>query len=1244
MSPLPSSFSVVLLNCCSLYARLAEVKLLLYSCKPSVLCLNETWVTDAFLPTFHGYVSLWCNRGGRGGGVCILVHDSLCYQKLLLSHYRGGVLEVEAIELLLGCGKRFSVLTLYNPNANVSSAEFLHYFDQLSSPFMVAGDFNAHSPLLTSSCVRTDGTGKSLETLLLSAPVSLLNPVDFYTYIDRRTGKCGCLDLFLVSPEVLPYFTLERLRDVGSDHYPLMASSPMVVLHRLCSVAVPRWKLTSAGLDAYSATIAPSSLMSPAPVGDVAADFTLRLRRAASACFSRVTGSGRPRKCSPWWNEACRTAVCDRRRARRALEKHPTRDRLIEYKRCSAVARHCVLQHKRAYRRNFVASITYTTPVGEAWRKLKLLRSSFSSPVYPLEVAGAPVVTTAEKANLFCRTFRDACQAGNIRVPRDLHTTIVASWSLDDSYNCLFTTDELVCALQRVRLTSPGSDGIHNGFLRALRDEHYSGLLHLFNSSFQLGVLPAQWTEGVILPILKPGKVPTSPLSYRPITLLSCLGKLLERLVAARLSFIVERRSFLSPSQCGFRQGFSTIDVLLRLEDRIRAAQAASDVCLVVYIDLQSAFDKIWVDGLLYKLARVGVCGAMARWLHAYLTDRHARVRVNGILSDPLRISAGVPQGGVLSPLLFNLMLMDVPQLDGVDVLLYADDITLCCSGSSVSQAKALMSRYLVLFRDFCLTWGLVVNPAKTVFQYYTLKRINVPTLRYGHRALSYVRHQRILGVIFDAPRLKWGPHIKYLRSDVLRRIDLLKHLASPNWGASQRLLRLFYCAYIRAKLDYGSVLYRTAAPSLLSCLDVLQNTCLRLILGARRTSPTLSLHAEAHLPPLFLRRHYLATKLYVRLLHKPPGNATAAMVCSSRVSALCDGPRLLELFDLPFCRRRPASVDLVPPWSSVSSYVLLDYRQGVTEAAPSALFYDHLDSMYPSYLQVYCDGSRRSDQLSTSCGVYFPHCERAVAWRLNLNFGVLAAELVAIHQALLVIRTLHAPCWVVCSDSLSALQLIQSPTGTCHDLVTPIRSLLFLLNLDRTVRLQWVKAHSGIRGNERADAVARSGHELDRSARIHLPCSDIVALLGRHLFRYWERQWRSDVAFSGKGTHLASLRTDLRPVPWVASRSRRESVVLCRLRLGHVGLAAYLHRFSMVDSPKCSFCGVDETLEHYLLVCSRYRRERRMLVAALQVLDVSPVSVKVLLGGGNFRNGLQYAILNQTAAYLKRTGRLSSL
>jgi ribonuclease HI len=309
-----------------------------------------------------------------------------------------------------------------------------------------------------------------------------------------------------------------------------------------------------------------------------------------------------------------------------------------------------------------------------------------------------------------------------------------------------------------------------------------------------------------------------------------------------------------------------------------------------------------------------------------------------------------------------------------------------------------------------------------------------------------------------------------------------------------------------------------------------------------------------------------------------------------------------------------------------------------------STAFSIHVREHYSGYRTIYCDGSRLTDGPSTACGLYIPSQERAVAWKLNPSHSILSAELIAILQALMMVRNETSSFWVIYSDSFVALQLLRSPTDTCRNIVYQIRQLLMGLNERRTVCLQWVKAHSGIVGNERADAVAKMGHTLNRSALFRLSCSDMLALLRTCILRSWELDWVAALAAGGKGQYLALVRRDLSPVPWVASCARRTAVVLTGLRLGHAGVRSYLHRFGMADHPMCLHCGVEDTIEHFLLSCRRFSRERQSLISSARALGILRPSVRVLLGGGNFRRNVQHAIIKATVAYLTQTNRLASL
>ena len=247
---------------------------------------------------------------------------------------------------------------------------------------------------------------------------------------------------------------------------------------------------------------------------------------------------------------------------------------------------------------------------------------------------------------------------------------------------------ELARCIQSLKITSPGMDKLSSKFLKELPVCVMEELLYLYNMSFGLASIPKPWKLGVVSPILKPGKDPTEACSYRPITFLSCLGKLLEKIINDRINWRIEKNKVLHSSQCGFRKNMGTMDVIVRVNEAIRQAFAQRQYCIVVYLDLQSAFDRISHTAILYKMVQCGFKGKILRWIKEYLSERKSRVKIFGEQSDIYDNISGVPQGAVLSPTLFNLIMSDLPVHEDVVVYSYADDVTLSVSGSNLQQMK----------------------------------------------------------------------------------------------------------------------------------------------------------------------------------------------------------------------------------------------------------------------------------------------------------------------------------------------------------------------------------------------------------------------------------------------------------------------------------------------------------------------------------------------------------------------------
>ncbi|KAF2348236.1 Reverse transcriptase domain [Trinorchestia longiramus] len=216
------------------------------------------------------------------------------------------------------------------------------------------------------------------------------------------------------------------------------------------------------------------------------------------------------------------------------------------------------------------------------------------------------------------------------------------------------------------------------------------------------------------------------------------------------------------------------------------------------------------------------------------------------------------------------LSCIDLPVADGVQLIIYADDITILSKGYSLTEVRTCLQRYLDSLAAWFKKWKLIVNPAKCSQQIF-IKKHSIPDviLRLNNSVVRNVTCQGVLGIVFDAPRLTFAAHIGNLVGDLRKRLQVLRALSAARWGASRLFLRRVYIAFIRSKLEYGWPAWGMLHSSSLKKLAVIQNTALCNILGVRKTSPVLSLEVESRIPPLELRLQLLTARWYIRLMNR---------------------------------------------------------------------------------------------------------------------------------------------------------------------------------------------------------------------------------------------------------------------------------------------------------------------------------------------------------------------------------------
>ena len=227
----------------------------------------------------------------------------------------------------------------------------------------------------------------------------------------------------------------------------------------------------------------------------------------------------------------------------------------------------------------------------------------------------------------------------------------------------------------------------------------------------------------------------------------------------------------------------------------------------------------------------------------------------DGEYSTSRHTSSGVPQGSILSPVLCNMMMSDLPSELGVTTSEYADDITIYSVSTYVQEATRRLQNLVNKIIQWIKHWGLQQNCDKTKAMIFTRKHVHPLSLSMNNVDIEFVPSHKFLGMMLDSPGLTLKNHVNSVKSACLPKINLLRSISHHHWGADRKMLLKFYVLLVRSRLDYGSIFYDTVSDTHIGMLNVVKNTCLRMVIGARKTSPISSLEVESFIHPLCLHR-----------------------------------------------------------------------------------------------------------------------------------------------------------------------------------------------------------------------------------------------------------------------------------------------------------------------------------------------------------------------------------------------------
>ena len=414
------------------------------------------------------------------------------------------------------------------------------------------------------------------------------------------------------------------------------------------------------------------------------------------------------------------------------------------------------------------------------------------------------------------------------------------------------TVTEITKTLQKCKNRSaPGEDQISYLILKNLDREQLSHVALIYNSCLRTGYFPNAWKQAKVVMLPKPGKDLTKPTSYRPISLLPAMGKIFERIVASRLSTFLEKSNYFDENQAGFRKKRSTVDQLFKLSQSVSTALKKHKKAVGVFLDVEKAFDAVWLEGLKYKLGRpeIGIPTKIIRLLSSFLTNRHLRVHQNSAISNKIELKAGTPQGSALSPLLFIFYVNDTPKPQpGVLISKFADDMAAWAIQKQEKRAEKLIQKYLDSLSEWCNKWKIKLNPSKTQVGLFTnSNHAKEITLNLGRVPLTVSNEIKFLGLTFDR-KLTWRHHIDNVRHRMWLRINAIKAISGRNLGMQSKTLIHLYKMWIRPIALYGAPAYYSAAKTHINKIHVIQNSALRVALRRTRRTHIEDLHQEGSL------------------------------------------------------------------------------------------------------------------------------------------------------------------------------------------------------------------------------------------------------------------------------------------------------------------------------------------------------------------------------------------------------------
>lgn len=1148
-------------------------------------------------------------------GVATFVKNSLMAEKINIPK-RANTPPAIRIQITL-LNETVDIINLYNPIGSTFNIQaWLRQVGTYGTHQIIAGDFNAHHPSWGRGNRLTPAGRRLYHTILDEGSHCIVNNRE-PTLVAGTT-----LDLGVVSNN-LAAITEFKVGLLLSDHFSFtleigVPTPPLYCPLPRLDLAKADWKEVNKEIEALCTTNPPTTCP----------DYGRMVLQALNTCIPTKTGRNR---ISRWYHgKDVRLAKRDYNYILRKYRKKPSPELLIILSTTYIHFSKTCASAKDAKWKAWCTSFNWATSLRDLWNRINRVggKTPPPPPLHPdplaraLDLARGFADRTDPRLSLTPAHLRKLASGRAEReteIARAMNT--VSTGGLDGPLSVM----EVSSVLSKLRDSAAGSDSVPNIVWTRLDPVGRDRLTNMLSEVFTHTDIPNTWKCAKVIPIPKPGSK-----DMRPISLLNTMSKVLERVILRRLETAMTYGNFALPSEMyGFRKRRGCQQCVMSLVEEMLLAHQHHMDQVVIFLDLEKAFEMVDHHMILYSLAQHGIGGKLLAYIQAYLDNRSIEVIVQGITSGPVPTHNGVPQGAVLSPFLFNLVvsmfyqkltkkltsILGRENAKKVTCFAYADDLAISCKGRR--DVTATTRAAIQCISEVSLEMGFKISLSKSKAMH--MFKSTHPTLKIGNKSLEWVKTYKYLGVLLDN-KLTFIPMVASIAGKMKKRINLMHKIAGFNWGASGEVLSTYYKATTRALVDYaapilafGLIPRRATLKSInvnpnfakaFEMLERIQYQAARCILGLARTTRVEILLLEAELEPLHLRVLATAGKFLAKF---------AIAVDSQLSTPLC---RLLKMREIPQRQEELAGhrgppklsraitgvvnwvqtnlkikeCDMAPinvrtPWYKSPCKILARLPKKKSDVANHILLatameeIDSLRTMHPEAYSIFTDGSL--NPITGRAGAAAICNADGQTWKERATdfSSTLTVELLAF---LIAIREYPRKNIIIHTDSINAIRNVVNPE-TESSLAAQIQTLIQCRD-DKglTTILHWVPSHVGVPGNEQADRAANDSLLIDQvTFPTPISASQNALNAAKEVKIMWNASLEQRVIRlpkSNSWTWYNQLRKTV--PPRIKTMSRHYLSIVSRIRTGH-------RRFK--DCPHYLMCECGQatfSIPHILISC----------------------------------------------------------